>query len=167
MNNGVDTSWANDFENQPVTPPKPAQQWLPGQYEGEFQGHELVSSQTKGTPGIRLWFSVKGRVISVDLWITENAMRIAAEQLLQLGWNGEYGDTCEFTQTEQPVKLYLKHEDYKGKTQERWSISTFRPPPSTTDGGIMAQFAARAKQIAAERANPLSAKAADAPQTPW
>ncbi len=128
-----------------------------GQYVGRLLRSELVTSQIKGTPGIRLYFQVDEREVSVDVWITENSAQIAIDTLESLGWNGSY-ESAEFSKG-QGVALYLKHETYKGKSRERWNISNFerKPPPPVTDSNLV-RFAARYKQnTAAPPAPPVGA----------
>ena len=58
--------------------PSGVSQWPAGNYVGKLLSHELVTSQIKGTPGIRLWFEVEGEEVSVDVWITDASADIAA-----------------------------------------------------------------------------------------
>lgn len=97
--------------------------WPEGSYTGVFQRHQTTASGAKGTPGIQIFFGVNEREVQVDCWITEATLAgMTGDQLAAIGWNGSYSD-CEFDPPAQ-VPLYMKHDTYKGKTRERWNIST-------------------------------------------
>lgn len=115
--------------------------WPSGNYTGNLLRHECGASAVKGTNYIRLWFAVNGVEKPVDIWITEAAATMAMDRLAKVGWNGEWPE-CEFSICE-GIALYMKHEVYKGKTKERWDISTFESKP--VDGSAMARFAQRFK----------------------
>lgn len=136
-------AYTTDTDQGGSAPGGPAT-WPAGNYTGKLLRHELVTSQIKGTPGIRLWFEVEGEEVTADVWITDASADIAIQQLESIGWNGDFA-APEFAGGD-ATKLYLKHETYKNKPQARWSISTFatKPPPAPTDGHL-AQFAARYK----------------------
>jgi len=148
-------------ETQGAAQPAQSALYPEGQYVGSLLRSELVTSQIKGTPGMRLYFRVDNREVQVDLWITEGGAQIALDQLAALGWNGDY-EHAEFANGEN-APLYVRHESYKGKVRERWNISNFerRPPPPPTDSSLV-RFAARYKQHAA----PPPAPPAGAPSVP-
>lgn len=141
--------------------------WEAGSYVGRLVRHELVTSGLKGTPGIKLTFEVYGYEIDVHVWITDASADIAAEQLQAVGWNGDFV-SAGFDPPDE-VPLWMKHEEYRGRMQERWSISTLerRPPPAPTDDALV-RFAARYKNLskappAAPPGRPVAARPAAKP----
>ena len=105
--------------------------WPEGTYRGKYIEHVCAASNTKGTPGIQITFEVDGKRVTVDCWITGATLAgMTGDQLAVLNWNGEYDgpDTkCEFNPPE-VVRLWMKHDTFKGKTRERWNISANAKP---------------------------------------
>ncbi len=127
--------WAGDSidQNQDVL-------WPPGNYEGTLLRYECGASAAKGTNYIRLWFEVGGAEKAVDVWITEASMQMATERLAKVGWDGQYPE-CGFAAMGKTVSLYMRHDTYRGRTRERWDISTMESRPANDD--VMSRFAAR------------------------
>lgn len=164
-----DTGWANQYDEsggETAQASAPAM-WPAGNYKAAFIRHELISSQMKGTPGIRIFFGIGEDQAEVytDIWLTDASAEIAMTQLGKVGWNGEYDDKAEFAVSGE-IDLYLKYEEYKGKQQARWSISTFerKPPPKTSDPALT-RFSARFKAQNAAPAAPPTGKPATPPKT--
>lgn len=155
--------WAPDSVAQPAAA---AGLWPAGNYEGDFISGTLVSSQIKGTPGFELRFNVGGTEKIVNIWLSDAAAEIATEQLAAVGWNGNVAKP-EFA-VSGPIRLYMKHDVYKGKQKEQWNISNFeaKAPPSASDP-TLSRFAARFKNaIAAKKAAPPPPRPMPPPMQP-
>jgi len=122
------------------TEPQSEGLWPPGNYEGDYVGHEIGSSATKGTPYVLFRFKIKDseRVVDVTTWISENNQEAARADMLAMNASGTYPDIT--FSPPGPVRLYMKHEQkYKaapGVMEERWRISNVKPP----DQSFMARF---------------------------
>lgn len=116
-----------------------------GEYQGTFLSHKCTASAQKGTPCIEVDFDVQGHIKTVQLWITEGSLSgMTGDQLAHLGCSGEYPDVT--FNPPNPVALYVKHEEYKGRWRERWNVSL---PRAASEGSTTA--AARAMKLWAAR----------------
>lgn len=103
--------------------------WPEGNYKGVYLGYEFGTANS-GTPFIEYRFDIDGkRVITVTDYLTPNNKKYVEERMAVLGVSGTYPN-LSFAPSG-PVPLWMKHEEYKGKVRERWSISTAaRKPPN-------------------------------------
>lgn len=116
-----------------------------GEYQGVFLSHKCTASALKGTPCIEVDFDVQGHIKQVQMWITEGGLAgMTGDQLAHLGCEGVYPDVA--FNPPNPVTLYCKHEEYKGRMRERWNVSL---PRAANDNASAA--AARAMKLWAAR----------------
>lgn len=126
----------SDEQNQPreLTPE--------GAYLGTLTKGAVGVVGKKNTPAMCLTFQVEDQVRTVYLYLSEAALPHTEKKLVSLGFNGIY-EAPEFTRTER-VELRCKHEEYEGKTMERWDLG-FLPKPADKDtlSTLSAKFRAR------------------------
>lgn len=156
-----------DQYGAPPAPAPPVDLWPAGNYEAVYIGHECKASQVQGTPGIHITFWAAGKKeVVVECWVSEKTLAgMTGDQLAEIGWNGEYGPNCEFAMTpETIVPLYMQHDTYKGKTRERWNISTHKASSPQAEAALTRACQDwKAKRAAAVKAAPAPAPRASAP----
>ena len=90
-----------------------------GTYNGNLVGAEFDVTDN-GKDRTTLTFEIDGSQRKVFLYWSGGAAQYTAEKLKHLGWNGDI-DSPEFSNTDN-IELSCKHEEYQGKTRERWDI---------------------------------------------
>jgi hypothetical protein len=104
-----------------------------GTYKGRPTLTELGESGT-GTPYVRVSFDVgNGKTAFVYFYLSEKAKRYAERDLEALGFNW---DEQAPAVAGDEVLLNCKHEEYNGKTKERWQLSTKKAVKPLSKGGI-------------------------------
>lgn len=106
----------------------------PGIYLGRMTECGQSESKEKKTPYFWIEFKIEYEAVNgtwqpieptsrdVEFYLSENAWDISVANLKSLGWNGNL-DAPEFNpEVSTGISLECKHEEYKGKTKERWSL---------------------------------------------
>lgn len=148
------------------------QLWDAGNYKGNLVEAVFGKSST-GKPQVVMTFDIDGNRKLVFAYLSDAAKERTFDDLEKMGWNGSTADP-QFTNPN-GVELYMKHDTYEGKTNEKWSISSggFKPEPLATDDlkRIEAQFRNRKGSPAPSRSAPPPrsappARSAPPPRTP-
>lgn len=140
-----------------------------GEYAATFVEGEYFESWAKGTPGFALKFKLvdaPDRVVRAEVWISEGGAAITEAALRAVGWNGSL-ESPEFSKAGEPMTLWMRHDEWKGKTREKWNVKTPRATAAPAQKNMASMFAARFKSNAPAPAAPTAApKAATPPKPP-
>lgn len=102
-------------------------------YSRKIKKAALTETKTKKSPQVTLVFEVQfvsddGEWIAVDPFeayihwsLAGGAQQYTMEKLERIGFNGDFGNP-EFDFGD-GVSLWCKHDDYNGKTKEKWDLS--------------------------------------------
>lgn len=106
-----------------------------GYYMGRFKEAVLTSQGDKKTPALAMKFDIVSfknngtlemlagdQERTVFLWLSDEAWQYSEEKLKRLGFNGDF-DSPKFTKTDDDVELQCDHEEYDGKTREKWNLA--------------------------------------------
>lgn len=105
-------------------------------------------------------------IIERNLYIalTDSAMPYAEQKLKTLGFNGDFGQP-EFAI--KAVAVICTHDDYQGKTRERWDLREWgeKPDAERADDDVVRQLNAKwkARQANAQRNAPPAVDSAPSP----
>lgn len=149
-----------------------------GIYLGYIDTAVTTESGSKKTPAIAITFTVAHRAADGDwqklpadakatvwLYLSENAWPYTEGKLKQLGFNGDFADPKFGDHTiADGVQLQCKHEEYEGKTKDKWELFG-GGGPSKADQSLTQILSARWKQNNGSKpaGKPLPPKRAAAP----
>lgn len=162
----------------------------PGNYFGRLVKWGTGTSKEKGTPYIFLDFdvthfaennewtdissqsSVSPARRTINLYLSDNAWPFTKEKLERLGFNGSFDDeSMDFGDEPKTkgVELYVKHDEYDGKTREKWDLTGgggFEHTPPAKD--VTRKYAAkwRAETGSKPTGKPAAPKAPSKPRQP-
>ena len=142
-------------------------------YRGKLAGFVYSESKEKKTPTFEFrfdidekkvdgeWVEVPSITRSVYCYATETRVEQFAKELQLIGFNvhetdlGDIGDWVEQNQG-RTVNLSMKHEEYQGKTKERWELAQeYTPKVSDVAGlkGIAKRFGSLVKSVTPKPGN--------------
>ena len=116
-----------------------------GYYMGKPTGGRLTTTRG-GTPQFAVTFALEGgENRTVFMFATDKAWQYTEEKLLALGWNNDPDDMRFTTES---IELSCKHEEYQGKTNEKWDVANgkkeWEPAPDDVKRSVMARWKASA-----------------------
>lgn len=95
-----------------------SQVWEEGKYPAKPLSGRYIESKQKGTPGVEVTFDVMQHKKTVTMYLSDKSEERTMRLLADLGFNGDF-ENMAFADKE--VELSCKHEDYNGKTYEKWN----------------------------------------------
>lgn len=133
----------------------------PGKYQGMIVGSTVGTSRQKQTPFIEVEFALlndgadSGERRSITFYITKKTIDRVRGELDSLGWNGDF-EAPAFNK-EKVFSLYMKYEQYNGKDQERWNLSSVGTIDPEAKAKLKAMFGQKIppKPIVAPPSTPL------------
>lgn len=141
------------------------QLWEAGNYVGDLV-EAVFGKSNKNTPQVVFTFDIEGNRKMVFAYLSDAAQERTFEDLEKMGWNGSTSKP-EFSNPKR-VELYMQHDTYEGKTNEKWNISSggFKPQPMAQDEmrRIEALYRNRGGKTAPSR--PAPSRGSPAPSRP-
>ena len=96
-----------------------------GYYTGPVRGVALISSNTKGTPGVEVEFEVEGHKKRCQWWLSGAAEQYAIEKMKRIGVNLDT-DPPSFSEDEFEWSCKHRPPNDKGQVYEDWDIARGR-----------------------------------------
>ncbi len=138
-----------------------SQLWEEGKYEAVPESAMYDESKT-GNGQIIVTFAIGEHKKKVYLSLTDAAWPYTEPKLVKLGFNGNFADPG--IDTNQPIMLNCKHDNYGGKWREKWDFYGEERQPAQIARDKAAALAARFKSGAAQQASKPAGRPTPPPQ---
>lgn len=98
------------------------QMWDEGTYSGVLRTIQFTESGKSGSPQVEATFLVEGAIKKCFWSLSGGAEEYTLNKLRAVGWNGD-AENPECSIGNEEIQLTCKHDEYQGKTREKWDIA--------------------------------------------